>query len=99
MTELALQKKVIRMIKREFPEAWFYKAHDQFTAGVPDLVGCIAGTFWGVELKRPGARPRKLQVYVMEQIRAAGGYAMCADSLDQVRHFLCDLKIYGEGRC
>ena len=97
MTELQLQKKVIRMMKREFPDAFFYKAHDQFTAGIPDIVGCISGVFFGVELKRPGARPRKLQVYVMEQIRNAGGYALCADSLDQVKHFLFDLQILRKG--
>ncbi|OQA55924.1 MAG: VRR-NUC domain protein [Candidatus Omnitrophica bacterium ADurb.Bin277] len=98
MTELQLQKKVLRMIKTEFPTAFYYKAHDQFTAGIPDIIGCISGVFFGVELKRPGAKPRKLQVYVMDKIRAAGGYALCADSLDQVRHFLCDLKIHAEGR-
>lgn len=97
-SELQLQKKVTRMIKKEFPDVFFYKAHDQFTAGIPDLLGCVAGTFFGIELKKEGQKPRKLQEYVIQQIRKAGGYAIWATTVEQCRHFIADLKIHNGGR-
>lgn len=97
MLESELKRRVNRMIKAEFPEIWGYKTSDKFTAGIPDYLFCAWGVFAGVELKRPGEKPRKLQEHVMWQIRRAGGYAMWATTVDQVRQFLSDLKIHAKG--
>ena len=97
MSELALQRKVMKMIKKDFPEAFAYKAHDQFTVGLPDVMGCISGIFFGIELKDPGQKPRPLQEYVLERIRNAGGYAMWATTVEQCRQFLSDLQNIKEG--
>lgn len=44
-------------------------------SGVPDRVVCIAGVFWGIEVKRDGKMPTALQTTRMNEIRAAGGMA------------------------
>ena len=42
-------------------------------AGVPDIVACIGGTFWGIEVKREGKEPTPRQVSRMNEINEAGG--------------------------
>lgn len=42
-------------------------------SGVPDIVACIKGTFWGIEVKRKGKTPTVLQTRRMEEIIHAGG--------------------------
>jgi len=93
MLESELKKKVLRMLKSEFPHVWFYKVSDKFCSGLPDIIMCFNGHLVGLELKRPGAKPRPLQVLILEKIRKAGGFAMCSDNLDQCHHFLADVQI------
>src|SRR6266702_625195 len=45
-------------------------------SGAPDIVACVDGIFWGIEVKREGKGPTKLQERRMEEIRAAGGYTV-----------------------
>ena len=42
-------------------------------SGVPDIVACLRGVFWGIEVKREGKSPTKLQQLRGDEIRAAGG--------------------------
>jgi len=44
--------------------------------GVPDIIACIYGAFWGLEIKREGKKPTKLQEYRMQEIRRFGGHAV-----------------------
>lgn len=44
-------------------------------SGVPDLCACIAGKFWGIEVKRESALPTRLQILRMSEIKKAGGMA------------------------
>lgn len=44
-------------------------------SGVSDIVACIDGTFWGIEVKRPGKDPTAIQERRMTEVRAAGGMA------------------------
>jgi hypothetical protein len=47
--------------------------------GVPDFLGCVRGRFVAIELKKDKeTKPSKLQRYVLEQIRRAGGYGFVA---------------------
>lgn len=45
-------------------------------SGVPDRVCCIDGVFWGIEVKREGKGPTPIQEKRMQEIRAAGGFAV-----------------------
>jgi hypothetical protein len=55
-------------------------------SGVPDIICCIEGTLWGLEVKREGKSPTTLQQHRISEIKAAGGQAtwgvaakVCAD--------------------
>ena len=45
------------------------------SSGVPDIVGCYQGKFFGIECKAGGNKPTALQLKNLDSIRAAGGYA------------------------
>lgn len=58
-------------------EAWYFRhyAAGYGKSGQPDLVCCIDGCFVGIEVKREGKKPTKLQEERMRQINMAGGRA------------------------
>lgn len=66
---------------------WWMKVHgDVFQkSGVPDILACVNGKFVGIEVKRSGGRLSELQKYNIDKIRAAGGVAFVATSVDEVR--------------
>ena len=57
--------------------AYFIKTHgDRFSkVGTPDIIACINGHFFGIEVKAENGKPSDLQLYHLEQIRKAGGYS------------------------
>ena len=58
--------------------AYFIKTHgDRFSkVGTPDILACINGHFVAVEVKAENGKPSELQLYHIEQIKKAGGYAV-----------------------
>jgi hypothetical protein len=38
-----------------------------------DFLGCVEGTFFAIEAKRPGGKPTSLQSGIMQDIEDAGG--------------------------
>lgn len=45
-------------------------------SGVPDLLVCLKGLFFGIELKAPNGRPTPLQIRALLKIREAGGFGI-----------------------
>lgn len=88
LSEKQLKGKVVKAIKKEYPSAWIYKTADRWTSGIPDLILCIKGFFYAIELKIKNYTPRKLQEYVLNKIRSAGGRAGVCRSVEEVRKFL-----------
>lgn len=43
--------------------------------GTPDIIACIAGFMWGIEVKREGKEPTPRQLLRIEAIRKSGGLA------------------------
>ena len=77
------------MLRTEYPNAWAYKVCDRFTSGVPDIIGCLPnGHLFAIELKVSPNKTTKLQDYVLQRIRAAGGIAGVAYSIQDVRKLL-----------
>lgn len=75
--EKNFENKVKKFLKDE--GAWFVKywGGGEFTkAGVPDLLVCINGKFLGVEIKAKNGKPSELQLYHLQKIDNAGGYAV-----------------------
>lgn len=70
--------------------AFVFKVHGSgmMQAGLPDLIGCYRGRFFGVEVKMPGNKPSKIQRHIMRKIADAGGRVCVAysvqDALDAI---------------
>jgi hypothetical protein len=45
-------------------------------SGVPDRVGCYKGTFFSIEVKRPGKEPTPIQARRIAEIQLNGGIAV-----------------------
>ena len=79
--------KVIMAYLKTVPGCFCWKAHGGMfgTAGIPDIIACIGGRFYGFEVKTDTGKPTKLQEAVMRKINAAGGTALVVRSVDEVR--------------
>lgn len=56
--------------------AWYIKywAGSKFTKeGIPDILACVNGLFFGIELKGDNGKPTLLQIVKLRKIRAAKG--------------------------
>lgn len=69
---------------------WYYMpvSNGMGVHGIPDFVCCWAGQFFSIETKAPGKSPTPQQDRRHEEIRAAKGWVLVADDLEQVRTFL-----------
>lgn len=54
------------------------------TPGVSDIIGCMGGKFFAVELKAPKGTASKEQLEFIENVKRAGGIGFIAHSLDEV---------------
>lgn len=88
LSETRLKEKVLAMLKREFPDAWVYKTSDRWKSGIPDILVCKEGRFFAAELKVGNNKATRLQLYVLKQIRRAGGRVAVCRSVDQVKCLL-----------
>ena len=52
---------------------WFMPVQTGWGRQTVDILACIDGTFWAIEVKRDGKMPTARQTAVLNQIRAAGG--------------------------
>lgn len=57
-------------------------------AGLPDLICCYKGRFFGIEVKQPGQRPTPRQVFVHSLIKRAGGEVVVATCVEDVMHLV-----------
>lgn len=78
---------------REFLEsegAFVFKVHGgpQMLAGLPDLIVCWEGRFFGVEVKQPGHGPTERQKFVHSLIRRSGGEVVVATCVEDVHNML-----------
>lgn len=88
-----LEKQLIQNIKKylqTLPECFFWKEHGgQYgTAGIPDIIVCYKGRFYGLEAKVGNNKPTRLQEVTIEQIKKAGGVAGVVRSVDDVKVLL-----------
>ena len=56
---------------------FFYPFSGGFgTSGIPDIVGCVNGKFFGIECKAGNNKPTALQLKELRKIMDAGGYCV-----------------------
>ena len=88
LSETRLKNRVVQFIRKNYPDAWVYKASDRFTSGIPDLILCKEGLFYAIELKAGSNKATPIQDYVIRQIQAAGGRAVVCRSVEDVKEFI-----------
>lgn len=77
--EAKVKKKVVEALK-SLGAYHFYPVTSGYGAsGVPDIVGCYRGRFFGIECKANGNKPTALQQMNLDQIAAQGGIALVID--------------------
>lgn len=86
MREADIVKAILRYLKT-VPKCFFWKEHGGMygTAGIPDIIACINGRFYGFEVKIEDGRPTKLQESTIRKIKNAGGIALVVRSVDEVK--------------
>lgn len=85
--EVKVKKKVVAQLK-ELGAYYFYPVTGGYGAsGVPDIVGCYRGTFFGIECKAGKNKPTPLQQKNLDSISAMGGIAMVIneDNINEVK--------------
>ncbi len=72
---------------KTIPECFFWKEHGGMygTAGIPDIIACVQGQFYGFEVKTETGTPTALQNATLRKINAAGGVAVVVRSVADVR--------------
>jgi hypothetical protein len=84
----------IRDYLNALPRSWFRVRPPGSPTGDPDVYGCLNGRYVAIEVKLPGEKPEPHQAYVMKKVRAAGGIAFAATSVDEVKDELKKRKGY-----
>ena len=77
----------IKAYLKTVPNCFFWKEHGgQYgTAGIPDIIACIDGHFFGFEVKAEKGKPTALQEAAIRKILKAGGTAAVVRSAGEVR--------------
>ncbi|MCD8098056.1 MAG: VRR-NUC domain-containing protein [Lachnospiraceae bacterium] len=88
-----LEKDIVNAIMkylRSLPKCFCWKEHGGMygTAGIPDIIACVNGRFYGFEVKTEKGKPTALQEATIRKILAAGGTAVVVHSVDEVRSIL-----------
>lgn len=80
----------IRSYLKGVPGCFFWKEHGGMygTAGIPDIICCYHGRFYGFEVKNEVGKPTKLQEAAIRKINKAGGTAAVVRSVEEVRRVL-----------
>lgn len=91
MKETDIVKAIMKYL-RTVPGCFCWKEHGGMygTAGIPDIIACIDGHFFGFEVKTDIGKPTKLQEATIRKILAAGGTALVVRSVDEVRTAITD---------
>ena len=77
MTPEAKVKKVVVQQLKDIGAYYFYPVTGGYgRSGVPDIVGCYQGLFFGVECKAGKNKPTPLQEKNLKEISEAGGLAL-----------------------
>jgi len=92
MTESQLKKKILKKLKEKFPTSVWYKIHGgaHQERGLPDILGCYKGMFYGIEIKVPGKENTvtKYQQFQLDRIKEAGGKITIATSVETLINFI-----------
>lgn len=90
MIERDVEQRLIRRVQGLGGECW--KLAPLGVIGIPDrLVLLPGGRCAFAEIKAPGEKPRKLQVFWLNRLRGLGFVAVCLDTIEAVEEFVGSL--------
>ena len=94
------EKKIENEIKEYIKErgGLCYKIHggDLYQeTGIPDLLCCWGGLFFGIEVKDPQGKPSAIQLAQGARIKKAGGHFIIAKSLQDVKDYIWNEGLVG----
>jgi|TARA_R110000765_G_scaffold236322_2_gene339169 hypothetical protein len=93
--EAKVKKKVVDQLK-ELRAYYFFPATGGYgKSGVPDIVGCYEGVFFGIECKAGKNQPTALQQKNLVEISEMGGIAVVINE-DNVHEVTTKIKTYSE---
>ena len=83
--ESKLQRKIRKVLEETVGGFWVKIHGSQYQkAGLPDLLGCVDGLFFGLEVKLQDiGEPTKLQIETISDINRAGGVATIVRSPEE----------------
>lgn len=86
MKEADIVKAILKYLKT-VPKCFFWKEHGGMygRAGIPDIIACIDGRFYGFEVKTEDGKPTKLQEATIRKIKNAGGISLIVRSVEEVK--------------
>ena len=80
MTPEAKVKKIVAAQLKSLEAYYFFPATGGYgRSGVPDIVGCYKGTFFGIECKAGKNTPTPLQEKNLRDIALASGFTLVAN--------------------
>lgn len=74
--ESLFKEKVLRDLKVDYPNAYFFKTQERGRRGVLDVIGCENSKFFTLELKTDEGKLDPLQQHTVERVRRAGGIVL-----------------------
>lgn len=89
MRESDIVKSILKYLKA-LPDCFAWKEHGGMygTAGVPDIICCIGGRFYGFEVKTERGKLTALQEATLRKIQEAGGVAAVVRSVEEAKNIL-----------
>jgi hypothetical protein len=87
--ESSITRKILNYLK-SVPGCFAWKAHGGMYGytGIPDIICCYHGRFFGFEVKRPGNKPTAIQEKAIRDIAGAGGTAIVVYSVEDVKQYI-----------
>lgn len=88
--EKRVKNKVVSVLQEAGAYYFYPVASGYGSSGVPDIVACHRGHFFGIECKAGKNKPTALQQRNLDQIKEAGGSALVVNenNLDDLRSLL-----------
>lgn len=85
MLENTIQSKILKYIRKTYPQAVVWKLTETTNCGIPDILFIHKGRVMFFEVKRPGGRRRPLQEITVDKIKLNNVYAGFVESVDEVK--------------
>jgi predicted RecB family endonuclease len=88
--ESGLRTRIVKALN-QYSGVWFVIWQDGHQEkGMPDIIGCYQGKFYGIEVKLPGKlhTVTKRQAYVIKKINDSGGRATVVTTVQEAMSFV-----------